>query len=36
MRARAADQLNFNKSKRHRGKRALMRRLMAVRGGLQA
>ena len=34
-RARAADQLKL-KSKRHRAKRALMRRLMAVRGGLQA
>jgi hypothetical protein len=36
MRARAADELNLAKSKRHRAKRALMRRLMAVRGGLQA
>jgi hypothetical protein len=36
VRARAADQLNLTKSKRHRAKRALMRRLMAVRGGLQA
>jgi hypothetical protein len=35
VRARTADQLNL-KSKRHRAKRALMRRLMAVRGGLQA
>jgi hypothetical protein len=36
MRARPADHTNLNKSKRHRAKRALMRRLMAVRGGLQA
>jgi hypothetical protein len=36
MRGRAADQMNLNGSKRHRAKRALMRRLMAVRGGLQA
>jgi hypothetical protein len=36
IRARAADQMNLAKSKRHRAKRALMRRLMAVRGGLQA
>jgi hypothetical protein len=35
LRAGPAVQLNL-KSKRHKAKRALMRRLMAVRGGLQA
>jgi hypothetical protein len=33
--ARTPDQMQFQ-SKRHRGKRSLMRRLMTVRGGLQA
>jgi hypothetical protein len=35
MRAPAADQMKL-KRKRHMGKRSLMRRLMKVRGGLQA